>query len=127
RWWLGALACWLGWQCLAALLSTSPAATRLVLPHLLACGLCFMIGLTALARVPEPRVFFLCLAAALAGVIALGFEQRFGGLAATRKMMLEQSGGRHDPPFLARRGRRPHFSTPGFPQGPGRARGPVIP
>ena len=115
RWWLGALACWLGWQCLAALLSTSPAATRLVLPHLLACGLCFMIGLAALARVPEPRVFFLCLAAALAGVIALGFEQRFGGLAATRKMMLEQSGGQLAPELLARLERGRIFSTLVYP------------
>lgn len=115
RWWLGALALWLGWQILAAMLTTSPAATRLVLPHLLACGLCFVIGLAALARVPEPRVFFLCLAAALAGVIALGFEQRFGGLAATKQMMLEQGGGQLPPEMLARLERGRIFSTLVYP------------
>lgn len=115
RWWLAALAAWLAWQIPAALLSASPAATRLVLPHLLACGLCFAIGLAALARVPEPRVFFLCLAAALAGVIALGFEQQFGGLAATRKMMLEQGGGQLPPEMLARLDRARIFSTLVYP------------
>ncbi|MFN0067813.1 MAG: O-antigen ligase family protein [Limisphaerales bacterium] len=115
RWWPGALAFWLGWQVLAALATGWPMATRLVLPHFLACGVCFAVGLAALARVPETRVFFLCLAAALAGVIALGFEQHFGGLAATRRMMIEQSGGQLPPEMLARLERGRIFSTLVYP------------
>lgn len=115
RWWPGALAAWLAWQAVAAMTTASPSATRLVVPHLLACGACFAVGLAALARVPEPRVFFLCLAAALAGVIALGFEQHFGGLAATRKMMLEQGGGHLPPEMLARLERGRIFSTLVYP------------
>lgn len=114
-WWLGALAAWLAWQAVAAMTTSSPAATRLVLPHLLACGACFIVGLAALARVPEPRVFFLCLTAGLAGVLALGFEQHLGGLAATRKMMLEQSGGQLPREMLARLERGRIFSTLVYP------------
>jgi O-antigen ligase len=114
-WWLLAGGLWLAWQVPAALGSTTPDLTRLVLPHFLAAGVCLVLGAFALARVAEPRVFFLALLAGLAGVVALGFEQRLGGLAETRKLMLEQSGGNLPPELLARLDRGRVFSTLVYP------------
>jgi O-antigen ligase len=114
-WWLLAGGAWLLWQLPAALATTAPDLTRLVLPHFLAAGVCLALGAGALARVAEPRVFFLALLGGIAGVIAFGLEQQFGGLAETRRFMLEQGGGQLPPELRARLDRGRIFSTLVYP------------
>jgi O-antigen ligase len=76
---------WLGWQFLAATGSINPALTRATLRHFTACAVCFYLGVFALGRVRDPGTFLLGLVAGFVLVLVEGFEQRFGGLAETRK------------------------------------------
>lgn len=107
---------WLAWQAMAASQSVDPAATRSVLPQLAATVICFLLGYGVLARVAEARVFWLCLTFGLIGVLGMAFEQRFGGLEATRRMILEQPNAASLPPeYLARIQSHRVFSTLVYP------------
>ncbi|MBX3743903.1 MAG: O-antigen ligase family protein [Verrucomicrobiae bacterium] len=107
---------WLAWQTLAASQTIDPAATRSVLPQLGATVVCFFLGYGVLSRVAEPRVFWLCLTFGLVGVLGMAFEQRFGGLEATRRMILEQPNAAALPPeYLARIQSDRVFSTLVYP------------
>ncbi len=88
-WLLGLLAGWLCWQLLAALTSIDPPTTRTILAQFASCVVCFALGHGALSRVAEPRVFWLCLTLGFLGILGVACEQHFGGLEATRKMILE--------------------------------------
>lgn len=89
RWILGLLALWLLWQAAATLTSQDRTLSVPVLAHFTACATCFVLGHFALSRVSQPRTFWLCLTAGLIGVIGMAFDQHFGGLEATRRMILE--------------------------------------
>lgn len=90
RWLIGLVLGWLAWQFAAALRSTDPASTAAILPHLVACVVCLALGHLALARVAQPRVFWIGILLGFIGVLGVAFDQRFGGLEATRKMILER-------------------------------------
>ncbi len=76
---------WLVWQFVASAQSADPALTWLVLKHFAACVLCFYLGYFSLSGVRRLRVFWLGLMCAFLVVLAVGWEQRFGGLEETRE------------------------------------------
>ena len=76
---------WFGWQCVSATHTLSNVLTMATLEHFAACLVCFYLGLFALASAQNLRLFFLGLLGALIIVIAVGWQQHFGGLAETRK------------------------------------------
>lgn len=84
--WLIALpGAWLAWECLSSFWSVSPALTRPTLVHFLACVVCFYLGLFCLGQ--GRRLYWLLagLLCAFAIVLAVGWEQHFGGLEQTRR------------------------------------------
>ena len=76
---------WLAWQFIAAAGTISPELTRSVLAHFVACVVCFYVGL--LCSYGERSVAWLLpgLLGALLIVIAMGWQQHFGGLEQTRR------------------------------------------
>jgi len=76
---------WLGWQLVAVTHTVDADLTRSTLKHFSACVVCFYLGLFALARLRNPTYFLLPICGAFVVVIAVGIEQHFGGLEATRK------------------------------------------
>ncbi len=84
--WLVALPLvWLVWQCLAGTQTTDAALTRVTLQHFGACVACFYLGCFCLGRVQHLLPFWLGLLCGFLLVLAVGFEQQFGGLEATRR------------------------------------------
>ena len=84
-WWLIALPIvWLVWQFLAGTQSADPALTKLTLKHFAACVLCFYLGYFSLSQVQRVWPFWLGLVCGLMLVLAVGWEQQFGGLKETR-------------------------------------------
>lgn len=96
-------AVWFVWQCLATFASTDPATSRRVLLHFGTLAACFFLGHACLPRVPELRVFWMCLVFAFLAVLVFAIEQRLGGLETTRKLILERPDSANLPPdYLAR-------------------------
>ncbi|MBL9138531.1 MAG: O-antigen ligase family protein [Verrucomicrobiales bacterium] len=94
---------WLVWQFLALPTSVAPGVSNGVVIHFTICLGCFLLGWMALGRVTESRVFWLCLVLGFCGVLGVAGDQRFGGLEATRKMILENNAGAPmSPEYLAR-------------------------
>lgn len=115
-WLLGLLGAWILWQCAAFPGATDPAAAGTILAHFAGCVLAFGLGHWALARVGQPRVFWTCLVLAFLAVLAFAAEQRFGGLEATRKMILAQPDAAKLPAeYLARIQSNRVFSTLVYP------------
>jgi O-antigen ligase len=107
---------WLAWQLLAGIQSIDPPVTRVVLFHFASCAVCFLLGMLALGRIADPRVFWLCLMMGFVGILATAFEQRMGGLEATRKMILHGDRAAELPPeYLARIRSNRVFSTLVYP------------
>ncbi|MCP5516054.1 MAG: O-antigen ligase family protein [Verrucomicrobiales bacterium] len=88
RWLLALPAVWFGWQLLAASGTVDAALTRVTLPYLGSVALCYYVGLAALGGEREGRVFWLCYLVGFGFMLATGFEQHFGGLAAARDQIL---------------------------------------
>jgi O-antigen ligase len=76
---------WLGWQLVAALHTQDASLTNPTLKHFLACVACFYLGFLVLSRAQHTSLFWGGLMAAFAIVIAVGFEQHFGGLEESRR------------------------------------------
>jgi len=76
---------WLLWQFLAAGHSLDPPVSRRILVHFAACVVCFYLGLFSLARARSLALFWLGLSLAFLLVLAIGWDQHFGGLAETRR------------------------------------------
>lgn len=88
RWLVVLPLAWLGWQFLSATQSVDAELTRVTLWHLAACVVCFYLAYFCLNQ-DGVATFFLCpLAVAFAVVIAVGFEQHFGGLRETREYFM---------------------------------------
>jgi O-antigen ligase len=100
-------ALWLGWEFVSATASISPKLTRLTLAHFSACVAFFYLGLFALRGARNPWPVWAGLGLALCWVLHIAMAQHFGGLEATRKMVME---GKlylspellHDPAYRAR-------------------------
>lgn len=91
--WLALLpATWLLWQGLASLDTVNSELTRTTLPYLAATAICYYLGVTALDRRASPVAFWTPLLAGFMFMLAMGLEQRFGGLEATRQQLLSEPG-----------------------------------
>ncbi len=116
KWILGFLSLWIVWQAVSTLASEDRPLSGVVLAHFIACVACFALGNLALSRVVQPRTFWLGLLAGLIGVLGMAFDQRFGGLDATRKMILEgPQAASLAPEYLARIQSNRVFSTLVYP------------
>jgi hypothetical protein len=76
---------WLLWQCLAAFWTVNPELSKPTLVHFLACVGCFYLGFFSLASVKRLDSFWPGVVVGLLIVIAIGWEQYFGGLDQTRR------------------------------------------
>lgn len=115
-WLFGLFVTWLVWQGVATLVSAESALSRVVVVHFLACGVCFGLGHFLLSRVAQPRTFWLCLVAGWIGVLGMAFDQHFGGLEATRRMILSNPQAHPmSPEYLARIQSNRVFSTLVYP------------
>lgn len=85
RWLLALPLIWLLWQFLSSTHSVDAELTRLTLKHFVACAVCFYLGLFCLNRDDSPARFLWAVLVATGLVIAVGFNQHFGGLQQTRE------------------------------------------
>lgn len=76
---------WLLWQFLAATQTVDAELTQPTLKHFTVCTVCFYLGFFCLNREGLSSFFFWPIAVAFAVLIAVGWEQHFGGLEDTRK------------------------------------------
>jgi O-antigen ligase len=84
-WFLALPALWLAWQVVAVTQSVDPQLSDPTLSHLAAGTVCFYLGFFGLSRVERSWPFWLGLAGGFLVVLAVGFEQHFGGLEASRR------------------------------------------
>jgi O-antigen ligase len=85
RWLLALPLVWLGCQLLAATHTLDAELTRPTLKHFTACVVCFYLGYFCLSRVQRLTFFWAAVAFAFLIVLAVGWQQHFGGLEETRK------------------------------------------
>lgn len=83
-WWTVLPLVWLAWQLAAATQSVDASLTQATIRHFVACVVCFYLGLFALSSAREPW-FLYGLVAGFGIVLAVGGQQHFGGLEASRK------------------------------------------
>jgi hypothetical protein len=89
---------WLGWQVVSALGTVNGALTLATLEHFTACVACFYVGLFALSRVADLRLFWLAFLGGFFVVMIMGWEQRFGGLERAREYFHRLPGWQSYPP-----------------------------
>ena len=80
---------WLVWQIASGTQTVDPALSHATLKHFAGCVACFGVGYFAIGRLAKPVALLSGLIVALALVIAVGFEQHFGGLKASREYFFE--------------------------------------
>ncbi len=76
---------WLAWQFVSATHTVDAEMTRATLKHFVACVVCFCLGVFCLSRDKSACAMWGAIAFALGIVLAVGFDQHFGGLADTRE------------------------------------------
>jgi len=85
-WWLLLLpACWLTWQAISGSFSVDPQLSWPTVAHFGACTACFYLGVFCLPPAGRIRWIWPGLFCGLLVVIAVGWEQHFGGLEQTRR------------------------------------------
>jgi O-antigen ligase len=89
RWLIALPLVWLGWQFMAGARSVDPELTKLTLKHFAAGVLCFYLGYFALSRVERVWLFWLGLVCAFLLVLAIGWDQQFGGLKQSRAYFMQ--------------------------------------
>lgn len=89
-WMVGLPLLWLVCQVVASAHSIDNELSWPTLKHFTACVVCFYLGLFALARVRDLHGFWVGLFCAFLLVLALGWEQHFGGLQATREYFFRE-------------------------------------
>jgi hypothetical protein len=92
RWVFAFPALWLGWEMIASTNSIGPGLTSQTMKHFTVCVVLFYVGLFGLKRTSPTWPIWTGIALALCWVIRAGFEQHFGGLAATRAMLSSPAG-----------------------------------
>lgn len=76
---------WLIWEAAAATQTVSPELSRVTVWHLASCVACFYLGFCSLRHGRLFGSFWNILFCAFLLVLAVGWQQRFGGLAETRR------------------------------------------
>jgi len=85
KWLLALPLVWLAWQFISATQTVDAGLTRATLKHFVACVVCFYLGVFCLSRDKSAGAMWGAIAFALGIVLAVGFEQHFGGLEETRR------------------------------------------
>jgi O-antigen ligase len=85
RWLVALPLAWLIWQLVASLHSVDVHLSYPTVAHLLACTVCFYLGYFSLSRVRSLSGFWVGLIIAFLLVLAVGWQQQFGGLAQMRE------------------------------------------
>jgi len=83
---------WLGWEFVSAAQTASPALTKMTLTHFAVCVSLFYLGLFARKGMSNPWPVWAGMGLGLCWAMRAGMEQHFGGLEATRKMLLYSPG-----------------------------------
>jgi hypothetical protein len=94
---------WFGWVCASAAGTIDGRLTNATLPYLGSCALGFYLGLLALAPSSQLRMFWLVLLACFAAMLAVGFQQHFGGLEDVRQHVRSTPGWQQLPAEYLRR------------------------
>ncbi len=94
---------WFGWQCVSAAQTASWPLTQATLWHFAAATACFYLGRLALARAPSLIPMWGGILVGFIGVVAVGFDQHFGGLEATRKFFYSQPDWQNHSPEMLRK------------------------
>lgn len=76
---------WLAWELIATTQSESVQLSQPSVVHFVTCVVCFYLGLFSLSRIENLWPFWAGLLVAFFLVLALGFEQHFGGLAESQR------------------------------------------
>jgi hypothetical protein len=107
---------WFGWQMLASIGTVDAGLTQVTIAHFAACLAWFYLGVFCFGRLGGLGPFWIALLLAFAWVLWMGFDQHFGGLEATRKLVLEQGDlSRYPPEYLRRLASQRIFSTLFYP------------
>ena len=107
---------WLGWQCLSATQTVRWPLTDATLRHFAAAVVCFYLGMLVLSRAQNLAPMWLLALAGFIGVIAVGFDQHFGGLESTRQFVYSQPGWQTQAPeFLKKIASNRIYSTLFYP------------
>ncbi len=89
RWLLALPMVWLVWQLLAGTQTVDASLTSPTLCHFVACTVCFYLGFFALSRLQCLTPFWLGLLSGFLLVLAIGWDQHFGGLQQTRDYFMQ--------------------------------------
>ena len=76
---------WLVWQFFSASLSMDANLSTVTVKHFVACVACFYLGLFSLSRVKRMPPLWIALFLGFLLVLAIGWQQHFGGLQETRR------------------------------------------
>jgi O-antigen ligase len=85
RWILILPLAWLLWQCLATASTANAALSKPTLAHFLGCVVCFYLGVFCLADLRRAAWLLPGLLCGFLIALAIGWQQRFGGLDQTRR------------------------------------------
>jgi O-antigen ligase len=83
---------WLGWEFVSATQTASPVLTGLTLAHFAVCVGLFYLGFFARKGMANPWPVWAGMGLGMCWAMRAGVEQRFGGLEATRNMLLHSPG-----------------------------------
>jgi O-antigen ligase len=107
---------WYVWQWIASFHSVDSYLTRTTLVHFTFCIAFLGMGWFCMPLTRNLKPFLIGLLSGFTLVLWVGFDQRFGGLEATRQMLYESEGWNQYPPeFLARLERGRIFGTLFYP------------
>jgi O-antigen ligase len=81
---------WLFWQAASSIWTVHWGLTLPTLKHFAALTACFYLGFFVVSRLDNMRPFWLGVLGGFLGVIAVGLDQHFGGLEATRRFIYSQ-------------------------------------
>jgi hypothetical protein len=88
RWSLLLPVAWVAWTFVSALRGSQPLSSYLTVAHFAGAVGCFYLGLGVLSRRPVTGWFWLPLLACFAVVLAMGWNQHFGGLEVSRNYFM---------------------------------------
>src|SRR5438094_1572550 len=85
RWLLVLPLIWFGWQLLSGIQTVDLELTKSTVRHFAACLVCFYLGCLVLSQVQRLGWFWIGLLCGFVLVLAVGWNQHFGGLEETRR------------------------------------------
>jgi hypothetical protein len=117
RWLIALPLAWFGWQLFASTHSIDSRLSQITIVHFGTCLVCLALGLFALGRPGGMNWFFAGLIPFFFWMAWLGFDQHYGGLDATERMIRETPGWQqlYPPEYLERIAKKRIFATLVYP------------